>query len=113
MSRSNTVSKSDDQTPMKPIPTTIKERLGVTALRKGIGPKLRNLSGQEILAVTISGANSVAIVKEDYLYELINLCNTLLYDRVEQKKTPPPSKMERQKMLEDGKRAFKELLESE
>lgn len=104
--------KTNKDKPMKPIPTVVKERLGETELRNEIEQKIKQLSGQEILAVTVSGADSVAIVREDYLYEIINLCNTLLYDKMEQELSPAPSKSHREEILAEGKQAIKKLLAS-
>lgn len=96
----NRVPEADQLDELSPIPTLIKERLSLTSLRPKLGEKLKALEGQEIIAVTISASESKAIVREQYLYELINLCNTLMYDRLKYEGRAVPTKEERQDRLE-------------
>lgn len=112
MSQGSVVLQEQEEKRMKPIPTVIKERLGVTALRKQLGQKLKELEGREILAVTISGSDSKAIVREEYLYELINLCNSLLYDQIDQELSSAPDTAEKEQMIQDGKQVLKKIFES-
>lgn len=84
----------------------IKERLSLTSLEPKLGEKLNSLEGQEIIAVTIPASESKVIVREQYLYELINLCNTLMYDRLKYEGRAVPTREGRKDRLE---RELKEI----
>lgn len=98
---------------LRPIPTVIKERVSLTHLRTKIGEKLKSISGEEIIAVNISGSESKVIVREQYLYELINLCNTLIYEKIDDRGVEISDPETRKQLLEQELKAIDELYKSE
>lgn len=101
---------NNEEKKLKPIPTTVKLRLGATNLRKNLGATLRSIKEQDIVAVTLSGNESMAIVREQFLFEMINLCNTLLYDQMDHQIKAPATKEERLARLEKSKQELAKLL---
>lgn len=97
--------KPDCQTQLTPIPTEIKERISLTALTPDLEERLKAIQGQQAIVVTIPGSEAKAIVREQFLYDLINLCNTLMFDKFDDMQTetdPLPSAEERERLLQQS-----------
>lgn len=68
---------------LKPIPTRIKKEYNVSELRTVLGNALKDIKGDEIVSVMQRESDTKVIVRREYLFELINLCNSLLYDKIQ------------------------------
>lgn len=82
---------------LRPIPTIIKERINPSCI--ALDDKLKSIEGQEAIAVTTPGSESKVIIREQFFYELINLCNTLMFDELDYETDPIPDAAERKEML--------------
>lgn len=73
---------------LKPIPTRIKKEYNVSELRTVLGNALKDIKGDEIVSVMQRESDTKVIVRREYLFELINLCNSLLYDKIQFESVP-------------------------
>lgn len=98
MSNANKIDQAPK--PLRPIPTRIKKEYNVSELRTVLGNALKDISDDDIISVMQRDSDTKVIVRREYLFELINLCNSLLYEKIQFKSEPVQDNS--QAMLEKG-----------
>lgn len=85
---SDTPNNDQQAKPLRPIPTRIKKEYSVSELHGVLDGALKDIAGDDIISVMQRDSDTKVIVRREYLFELINLCNSLLYDKIQFKTEP-------------------------